>query len=480
MGFSVGGALSGAIGGGLSGGGPGAIAGGLLGGFAGGAGDPRSSSNTSQQGTITDAGTTALDTSQVGTSTQNARNVGTNQQQVGNIGTSQQNTTNQQQTTNQQGTTGTGTTASTSGVAGYQLPYILQLMQGAQQNYLAPGSQVAPFNPTQQTGQALALQSAQGDMTNLAGQTAGTASFLQNPNLLNPATNPYLAASAQASLDPLVNALTRQVLPSIAGEAQSVEGVGSSRQGIAEGNAINQFQETAGNMLSNQYNAAYQNGLGTLLGAQAQAPGLANLLQQPSNVYNQIGALQQAQQQAQLNEAQQRLLNYQNLVGSQIYGQQSAGQTTSGQQTAGTVGTTGTTGTTGQTTSDTTQTGRTTSDTTTTGSTTQDTTQRGTTTNERELDLVGTGAYQFSQDNPLAEFGLGLSSGGFLGGAVGDILGGLPGVSGGYSNVMSPAVFAPPPPQFDVGSGGVVPGVSGDGTRRIFQPYTQTNPLNPQ
>ncbi len=211
-------------------------------------------------------------------------------------------------------------TSTTSPLA-FQQPYIDQLLAGAQASFENPQSQVAGFNPNQIAGQNQLVSQAAPGVANLAQQTGDSLGFLQSTSLLDPNSNPYLQASAQASLNPLIQSLTQQILPNIAGGAVATGGIGGSRQGVAEGNAINQFQNVAGNMLNTQFSNAYQQGLGTMLAANAQSPQQAQLLQESGNILNQVGGVQQQQTQNQLNEEQLRLQQYQNLVGN-LYGSQ--------------------------------------------------------------------------------------------------------------------------------------------------------------
>lgn len=260
MGFDLGGALAGGIGGFMTGGPAGAFAGGISGGLTGP--EPGSATQFIQQ----------------------------------------------------------DSTSTTSPLA-FQQPYLDQLLSGAQASYLNPESQIAGFNQNQIAGQEQLVSQAAPGVANLAQQTGDSLGFLQSTSLLDPNSNPYLQASAQASLNPLVQALTQQILPNIAGGAVTTGGIGGSRQGIAESNAINQFQNVAGNMLNTQFSNAYQGGLNTMLAANAQSPQQAQLLQTSGNILNQVGGQQQQQTQAQLNEEQLRLQQYQNLVGT-LYGSQ--------------------------------------------------------------------------------------------------------------------------------------------------------------
>jgi hypothetical protein len=429
MGFDLGNALGGAAGGFLTGGGPGALVGGVLGGFGGDGNVGPTQIDTTQQlnKDLTQTGSQAT----TGSSTTNNtgfQNLNTTGTSAGTTSGTSQGTSAGTSALDTAGTslgttsgTNTQSGAGTSQVAQFQLPFIMEMLNQAQNQLLGGAPLVAGFTPAQIQGQQQLLGQAAPAVQQLAGNTASSLGFLQNPNLLSPDTNPYLAASAQASLNPLINSLQRQILPGIDSAAVAADGVGGSRHGIAQGNAINQFQQTAGDMLANQFNAAYQNGLGTMLAANNQAPQLASLFQQPGNIFNQVGGQQQALNQALLGEPFQRLAQFQQFVGTPF-----------GTDTT----TTGTGTTAGTTTGETTGTQRGTTTGTTTGATTGTTagtttgTQAGTsgstsqTINEQLVNsllnqLVNqqvntTKLVQLpDQDNPFAQLGAGLTLGQF-------------------------------------------------------------------
>jgi len=378
MGLNLKKALSGAVGGFLTGGPAGALAGGVTGALAG---DGSVSPSTAQLNTQTN--TTA------------------NENVVSN-----QDTTNQIDTTSTlagSGTTAGATTGETAGAgtavtgpSGLALPFIQELLAGAQGNLNAPAT--AGFNPNQVAGQNLLSGVTAGQIGDLGAQTAATQSFLSNPNILSPETNPFLAASIQGSIDPLLRNLTESILPSISGGATAVGGIGGSRQGIAEGQAIGDFLQTAGNISAQQASGAFQNGLGTLLASQGNANPLAALLQTPGNLLNQVGGQQQIQEQIALDERNRKLAEFAALLSSQNLGSQ--GATT---QTGTTAGTTS---------------GATTNQQTGTGASTQvgnvagtvDTTKAKTSTTEA-LTSATPGQEQIG---PLAGLGSGLAVGNFL------------------------------------------------------------------
>lgn len=151
--------------------------------------------------------------------------------------------------------------------------------------------------------------------------------WMINGGALNPDSNPSLQKYGQSMVGNLSDELQQKVLPGIRGGAQTAGQVGSSRQGIAEGLALGDFNQQAGTMLQGLYSNAYGQGLDatnkglgtyasmlglqgdagkTLLGAgqQAQAfmPELAQLSLMPSQILDAVGQQQQRQQQLILSD----------------------------------------------------------------------------------------------------------------------------------------------------------------------------------
>ncbi len=227
---------------------------------------------------------------------------------------------------------------------------------------LFPESQIAPFNPLQVAGQELALGAAAGPVTQL-GQTATSGvgalqeiglptgilgageaiggldtaqpflDFLLSGQALFPQSNPALAATAEAAIRPLEQSLTQQVLPGIRSGAVDAGQFGSSRQGIAEGIALQEFQQQAGDISANIFSqgfsdalAAATNALGTTQGLAGTGfetlvgqgtrslfatPQLADLALQPAAITGGVGFQQQQQEQAQLSEEAQKFISEQ-------------------------------------------------------------------------------------------------------------------------------------------------------------------------
>ena len=222
---------------------------------------------------------------------------------------------------------------------------------------LFPRSAVAGFDPAQSAAQQGLINTAFGPftdfvsgaqggsqtLTNLGlplgiagassliqglGPASGAQNFLLDPNTLLPGTNPFTAARAGAAIRPVGQALTQQALPAIRNSAIQSGQFGGSRQGIAEGLALQEFERTAGDISSNIFNQAFQSqidamtralgttqdaaaaGSGQLLEVGQRAlfavPSLANLMFQPGTLTEAIGAQRRDLSQTLLSEQQQR------------------------------------------------------------------------------------------------------------------------------------------------------------------------------
>ena len=175
---------------------------------------------------------------------------------------------------------------------------------------------------------------------------SGARNFLTSGALLDPSTNPVLAAQSEAAVRPVFQGLTQQALPAIAAQSVGNNMFGSSRQGIAEGLAMqealkqasdittnlqaNNFNQGLGAMLSSlntgqqvagsgigQALGAGEAGTSSLLNAAGQglqlSPSLAQLAYLPGLTAEGIGQSQQQMSQAQLSEAANRFMTEQML-----------------------------------------------------------------------------------------------------------------------------------------------------------------------
>lgn len=217
-----------------------------------------------------------------------------------------------------------------------QKPYLLQGYQAAQNLYNSntpsyyPGSTVAPQSAATLQSQQGALQTA----NSLAGPIGQANSALGN--LLGAAdlsNNPYIDEYANAATQPIMENLQQHILPGISSRAIQSGAYGGGRQGLLEGEAIGNAQQTAANTRAGIYNNAYNQGLNAMASGLQLSPSIANLGLLPSQIQGQVGAQQNAYQQALLNaniqrfnfgqnEPGQKLANYMSLISGGGYNTQ--------------------------------------------------------------------------------------------------------------------------------------------------------------
>lgn len=189
---------------------------------------------------------------------------------------------------------------------GGQQPYLKDIFTNAQNVYhnqtpqYYPGQTVAGFTPTQVQGQQMALGAANNLQPTLNSATQGI-NFANNPSILSPDTNPYLAKTADAAAQQVTRTLNEQLLPSIQDQAVSAGNIGNDREGIARGIATRGATDAIANNTFNLYNNAYSQGLDTLTKGLALTPSLAQATTLPSSIYSSVGGEQQAQNQADIN-----------------------------------------------------------------------------------------------------------------------------------------------------------------------------------
>lgn len=163
------------------------------------------------------------------------------------------------------------------------------------------GSTVAPFDPSQSSGQNLALNAADSQAT-LAGHGADTSNFYTGGDIWNPSSNQNLQGAIDAAVRPINRQLTESTLPAIRSEAISSGGFGGSRQGIAEGLASQGAATAAGDTASKVAEDSYK----TNVQAQLQALGLLPQTQQaqlsPATTVSGVGDVRQQQNQAMINQ----------------------------------------------------------------------------------------------------------------------------------------------------------------------------------
>lgn len=177
-------------------------------------------------------------------------------------------------------------------IANLAAPYAEQY---AQQDLTLPAPVAQQFTPLELQGQQQAVAAAQGPMQQQADQAAATNSWLMNPALLSPDSNPYLAQQGNAITQTATDNLLQKILPSLRSGSMvngGFYGGGNTRYGIAQGQAVGDTNTAISNALANLYGGAYQQGLATLGGAVDRSGSvLANLLK-PATTIAGVGAQQ--------------------------------------------------------------------------------------------------------------------------------------------------------------------------------------------
>lgn len=204
-------------------------------------------------------------------------------------------------------------------------------------NYQQFDQQVLGFSPEETAGQDAVLAAARGSMTDLARQAASTNSFLMDPALLSPDSNPYLRQQGDAVTTSVTDNLLQKIFPALRSGSVVAGGSnsgGNTRFGIAQGQAVGDTNKGLSQALANLYGGAYQNGLQTLAQAVANNPSVMKQQLAPgvaeAGVGQQRRELAQAQatqgvnnQQSQANLATQRAWLEQQLPylqAQQLYG----------------------------------------------------------------------------------------------------------------------------------------------------------------
>lgn len=154
------------------------------------------------------------------------------------------------------------------------LPGVRKFAASVPQRYQA-GSTVAGFDPSQMAGQEQALNAA-GTVGSLAQGGAGTTGYWLSPSALDVNNNPAISGVIDAATRPVYEGLTRNALPAIRSGSAQTGNFGGSRQGIAEGLAIQGAGATAGDISSRIASDAY----GQNVKAQLAALGLLPQTQQ--------------------------------------------------------------------------------------------------------------------------------------------------------------------------------------------------------
>lgn len=182
---------------------------------------------------------------------------------------------------------------------GLAMPGVREFAASTPQRY--SGSQVAPFNANQVSGQNQVL-GATGAQQTLADNSARANNFFTSGNIWDPSANPALAGAVDAAVRPIYDNLDERVLPGIRGEAVQSGNFGSSRQGIAEGLATREASRAAGDTASKLVQSQYDTNVNAQLKAMGLVPTIQGAQTVPGTTTSGVGDVQQAYSQALLNQ----------------------------------------------------------------------------------------------------------------------------------------------------------------------------------
>lgn len=165
-----------------------------------------------------------------------------------------------------------------------------------------PGfSGVAGFDPSQTSGQEMVLASTPGQQ-GVVGSAAGANQLLTGGNLLYPESNPALQRTIEAGTRPITEQLLFNAMPVIRNQALSAGQFGGSRQGIAEGLAIQGAERAVGDTAAKIATPAYTAGLEAMTKGVGLAPQTAQSLALPGITTSGVGDVRQALAQSMLGE----------------------------------------------------------------------------------------------------------------------------------------------------------------------------------
>lgn len=165
------------------------------------------------------------------------------------------------------------------------------------------GAKPVGMGSTTQLGSQMLIDNAHQQQGQIA-QTQAANNFALS-DALYAESNPYLQSAIGAATRPLIESFSESggALQGIRNGAQSAGGYGGSRQGIAEGIAAKGLINKTGDIASTMANQNYQQGLEAQQSAIRNQAMLTMLSQMPGQTVGQVGAMEDANAQAQENYA---------------------------------------------------------------------------------------------------------------------------------------------------------------------------------
>lgn len=203
-----------------------------------------------------------------------------------------------------------GGTQSSSGTQqknpwGQQAPFLQDIWQQAGNNV---GWAANNVDPALQQGWQNLEGFAGGNAQDIYSGAQDQVDFLGDTAQLDPATNPFFQANIDAATRAIQDNLG-QGLNQIDQQSVGAGNLGGSRQGVAQGQAINEATGQAGDIAAQMALDNYQMGMGNITNAAQMAPMLMELGMIPGQLQGQVG-----QQRMAVANPWEELMQYGNLV----------------------------------------------------------------------------------------------------------------------------------------------------------------------
>lgn len=185
---------------------------------------------------------------------------------------------------------------------------IFPMLQSAANNplKLPTGSGIAPLSPEELQAQQMYKTASAGPVQGQVSDAANANSRLMDPNMMDVGGNPAVKAMMDANANVATRNLTTSILPGIQSGATMAGGAysgGSTREGIAQANAITGTNQDITNANASVLNNAYNTGVNATGAAVSRAPQVAAAQTMPADMVGAVGAQNRADQQARLDES---------------------------------------------------------------------------------------------------------------------------------------------------------------------------------
>lgn len=199
-----------------------------------------------------------------------------------------------------------------------QQPYLEELFRAGQSAFRGGAPDTA------RSGTALreyvnTLNQTRNDITPFLTQARSSNQFLLG-DVLSPETNPALQSYIDMSNNAISKQFNENIMPRLTSQNAAVGNIGSSRQAILEGNAVNNVMDTIARNTAQLTNAGYGQGLNAYTKGIALAPQTAAMAGLPADYARQGYAAQQEAEMLPFNREMDLLRAYQSIVGGAGYG----------------------------------------------------------------------------------------------------------------------------------------------------------------